>query len=78
MTPQIFVVICLGAIAQVLGESILFSKEEIEDMNLNKGLADINETSTFKDLLDAMGDIPTETPLGSPEGDDEETTTAEE
>ncbi|EER18398.1 hypothetical protein Pmar_PMAR005309 [Perkinsus marinus ATCC 50983] len=78
MTPQIFGVICLGAIAQVLGESILFSKEEIEDINLNKGLADINETSTFGDLLDAMGDIPTETPLGSPEGDDEETTTAEE
>ncbi|KAF4711742.1 hypothetical protein FOZ63_031502 [Perkinsus olseni] len=79
MSPQIIFAILFGASGQVLGQGTLFSREQIASMNLEKNVADLEEASTGEKLLDAIGSIPTEIPLGALENsdDDEEGATSE-
>ncbi|KAF4756658.1 hypothetical protein FOZ63_031166 [Perkinsus olseni] len=72
MSPQIIFAILFGAIGQALGQGTLFSREQIENMNLEKNVADLEEASTEEKLLDAIGSIPTEIPLGALESSDDE------
>ncbi|KAF4749562.1 hypothetical protein FOZ62_001519 [Perkinsus olseni] len=68
MTPYVFLAIFFGATGPVLGQGSLFSKEQVEGMNLEKNTADLEEASIEDKLLEAIGTIPTEVPLGVLEG----------
>ncbi|KAF4693217.1 hypothetical protein FOZ60_011443 [Perkinsus olseni] len=60
MTPYVFLAIFFGATGPVLGQGSLFSKEQVEAMNLEKSTADLEEASiedkaTSDDSSDVQG-----------------------